>query len=39
MCLCAFQFKEEEFDITQLPHSQGDSKQIKHECRIYIPKN
>lgn len=39
MCVCVFQF-EEEFDIIQLPHSQGDSKQIKwHECGIYIPKN
>lgn len=34
------QFREEEFDIiTQLPHSRGDSKQIKHECGAHIPKN
>lgn len=40
MCVCVFQLREEEFDIiTQLPQSQGDSKQIKHECGSYISKN
>lgn len=37
MCACVFQFREREFDIiTQLPHSQEDSKQIKQCEHTYL---